>query len=260
MMGPLQVRLALRDRPMSDVLDLVFRFVAHHFGFYLRTMLVVLVPGYALSLFAADQAGWTFGWIVAVALAIFAQAPFTVLASKLVFEDAPTVRQACGAALAQLPRLLIARLGQAAMVALGTLTCGVGLVYVAPASLFLSEAVLLEGISLGDAATRARRIAASSGGDSLMAALLLALGWLAAVFLFGDFMGRKVLEELLEISPPPSFVSEGGSYLALAGFWLFVPFAATARFLLYLNMRTKAEGWDVQAKFLALTVRAREAA
>ncbi len=257
-MGPMQVRLSLRDRPMSDVLDLVFRFISHHIGFYLRTMVVVLVPGYALSLVVADRAGWALGWVFAVVLSVFAQAPFTILASKLVFEDAPTVRQACGAALGQLPRLIVARIGQAAMFALGTLACGLGLIYAVPATLFLSEAVLLEGISLGSATTRARRIAASSGGDSFLIALLLTIGWLASIFVLGDLMGRKVLEDLLEISPPPSVWSEGGSYLALAGFWLFVPFAATARFLLYLNMRTKAEGWDVQAKFLALTLRARE--
>ena len=60
----------------------------------------------------------------------------------------------------------------------------------------------------------------------------------------------------------------GGDYLAHAlaeiGDFLgaqprrvaFVPYAATVKFLLYLNVRTRAEGWDVQTRFAALARRA----
>ena len=37
-----------------------------------------------------------------------------------------------------------------------------------------------------------------------------------------------------------------------------VPFAATCRFLLYINARTRTEGWDVQTRFAAIAARARE--
>jgi hypothetical protein len=43
----------------------------------------------------------------------------------------------------------------------------------------------------------------------------------------------------------------------MLGFWIFVPFCACSRFFIYLNLRTKIEGWDIQARFLALTLRAR---
>ena len=76
-----------------------------------------------------------------------------------------------------------------------------------------------------------------------------------AVFL-GDTVARSLLEDILEIPAPPSIFQAKGSVLALASFWIFVPFAATCRFLLYINGRTRTEGWDVQTRFAAIAARA----
>ncbi|CAN5747553.1 hypothetical protein BH11MYX4_BH11MYX4_30880 [soil metagenome] len=34
-----------------------------------------------------------------------------------------------------------------------------------------------------------------------------------------------------------------------------IPYVATARFFIYLNVRTRVEGWDVQTRFAALAAR-----
>ena len=49
--------------------------------------------------------------------------------------------------------------------------------------------------------------------------------------------------------------SDGWSVLSLLGFWLFVPYVVTARFFVYLDVRTRSEGWDIQTRFLALAAR-----
>ena len=68
--------------------------------------------------------------------------------------------------------------------------------------------------------------------------------------------GRSLLEGLLQSAAPSSGLGSGGSLLAAIGFWVFVPYAATVKFLLYLNVRTRTEGWDVQTRFAALARRA----
>jgi hypothetical protein len=65
-----------------------------------------------------------------------------------------------------------------------------------------------------------------------------------------------VLEDLLEIKAPASLFVAGGSALGLLSFWAFVPFGATCRFLLYINVRTRTEGWDVQTRFAAIAAQA----
>jgi hypothetical protein len=102
------------------------------------------------------------------------------------------------------------------------------------------------------------RLTRAQMGEIIMALLLL---WAFAVLatFFGEVAGRAVITDLLEFEGPPSIWVEHGSVLALAGFWLFVPFGATCRFLLYLNGRTRSEGWDVQTRFAAIAARAETA-
>ena len=73
----------------------------------------------------------------------------------------------------------------------------------------------------------------------------------------GEAAARARLEGVLEITAPPR-VDRRGSALALAAYWLFVPYLATARFLLYIDVRTRAEGWDVQTRFAAIAARGEE--
>lgn len=256
----LQVRVVLRDRPLLDVVDLALRFVADHWSFYLRAMLIVIVPAYALTLWIGMTDSWGLAWAASIVLAAFAQAPFTILASKLVFEDGASVRAALGGSLRLLPRLAVARFTQAVAMILGGVMCMIGLFYSGPAVFFLPEVALLEGIGIGTALTRSQRLAFANAGDAMIMWLMLAFASLSSVFLLGDYISRLILENLFEVSAPESTFSAGGSYTALLGFWVAIPLIATIRFFFYLNRRTQIEGWDIQARFLALTLRAREAA
>ena len=76
--------------------------------------------------------------------------------------------------------------------------------------------------------------------------------------LLGDVAGRSVVSDVLEFRAPPSMFEAGGGWLPMLGFWIVVPFVATARFLLYLDFRTRSEGWDVQTRFAAIAARDEE--
>ena len=67
--------------------------------------------------------------------------------------------------------------------------------------------------------------------------------------------GRELLGSLFEVRPPPSIFREGVSTLALLGFWMVLPLRATTRFFVYLDIRTRTEGWDIQTRFAALAAR-----
>jgi hypothetical protein len=124
--------------------------------------------------------------------------------------------------------------------------------------LFVIEAAVLEGATVGGAITRSARLSNSQSGQTVIATLALVALHLGATFL-GDDVGRAILSDLFQFREPESLWTAGGSSLALIGFWLFLPYAATARFFVYLDLRTRSEGWDIQTRFAAIALRAREA-
>jgi hypothetical protein len=250
----MHARLALRERSILDVLDLSVRFVSAHKAIYLRTMAPVLVAAFLSSWAFARAAGWAWGWLGAVLLSLPSQAPFTALASRLVFDDRVRARDALTSSLRAMPRLAIARLIQIVALSAALAFFVLPSLWVGGATLFLGEVVLLEQSTVGRSFGRAQRIAATDVGSAIVGVALVLLVPLAAALLT-DITGRAVLEDLLEVRAPASLWGEGGSWLALLGFWAAVPFAATVRFLTYVNFRTRSEGWDIQTRFAALATR-----
>jgi hypothetical protein len=248
---PSRARVALRERPLVDLLDLAVRFCASNAWAYARVALVVIVPAYALSLAAASAAGWLVGWTVALAVAAVADAPFVALASRLVFADSVRAREVVRLSARALPGIALARIAQLGVLVACGLFAGLPWLWLGPHLFFVVEVLVLERPAVRGALVRATRIGRARFGEALSALVLLLLvraGFIA----FADLAGREVLAGVLEVRPPPSMFAVGGSWLALAGFWLSVPFVASARFLVYLDVRTRTEGWDIQTRFAAI--------
>lgn len=249
-----EARVAFRDRSVADVLDFSLRFLAVHAGIFGRVALFTLLPFGLISLLFGASYGWALSWALSIPLAVLVEAPFTILASRLVFEDDVRARDVLRASLSAAPLVLIARVIAVAMIGAG-LGCffvpGVGL---AALTLFVGEAMLLERASMMTAFGRAQRVASNAIGDVVLAILVIALVPVGAVLL-ADLGGRTLLGEVLQFRPPRAVWSEGGSALGTIGLFLQVPFLATARFFLYLNVRTRTEGWDIQTRFARLAMR-----
>jgi len=156
--------------------------------------------------------------------------------------------------LGALPGLAGARLAQLLALCASAFLLGLPWFYVGPALLFCTEVIVLERASLGAAIARSQRIASARFGVALGATVLLLALKVGGVIL-ADVAGRELLEGLLEIRPPPSMLHAGGSWLALLGWWATVPVLATARFFVYLDIRTRSEGWDIQIRFAAIAAR-----
>jgi len=75
----------------------------------------------------------------------------------------------------------------------------------------------------------------------------------AAGLLAGELVGNAVVSLVLQLgSPFGSLFTNGGTPYALAGFFATVPLVAAARFLFYIDLRTRKEGWDIQLRFMAI--------
>ncbi len=253
----IRARVALRHRPLSDVLDLALRFCIVHWKPYAKVSLVTVLPGVVVSYLVASSAGWVLGWIVAIAWSLVAQTPFTVLASRLVFEDRVRARETLKAALVDAPRTFVLRLLTITAMSLGALLFLIPAVWIAVIFCFSTEVLLLERSSVGQTLARAQRVAQSDIGESL-SMVVLGLAFSAGAVLLAELGGRTLIEDLLQFRAPPALLHEGGSVLGLIGLHAAVPYVATARFFTYLNIRTRTEGWDIQTRFAALAARADE--
>lgn len=253
----LHARVAFRDRSLSDVLDLALRFVVVHGRAYALVALVTVVPLLVIALCAGALIGWAASWTVCIPLALVAEVPFTILASRLVFEDQVSIRAVLTAALREAPRVVFVRGIAAVLVVLGMSALVVPGMWLATIFLFLGEVMLLERGSIGQSFGRAQRLASSAVSEVLLGMLVLALVPVGGVLL-ADIAGRTVLGELLQFRPPRPLWSAGGGVLPVLGLFAQVPYLATARFFLYLNVRTRAEGWDIQTRFAAIAARAND--
>lgn len=254
-MNVLTARVAFRDRSTIDVFDLTLRFLVVHGAAYARIAAIVALPSAVVTTVVGYAFGWTLGWVVAGILFLAAQVPFTLLASRLVFETNVTTKSVLASALAATPRILVMRAGWAFAMTAGTLLFVVPGLWAAGSLHFMSEVMLLERATVGAAFGRSQRVASASLGESLAGASLGLLVVVAAVVL-AELGGRALITDLLELRPPASAWTEGGSALAMFGLFAIVPYATTARFFTYLNVRTRVEGWDIQTRFAALVARA----
>jgi hypothetical protein len=250
-----RTRVVLRERALIDVLDLGLRFLIEHGAAYAKTAAIVLPPFFLVSEALGRTAGPIAAWTFAIFTMAFAAAPFTVLASRLVFEEDVTVIRAIGTAVRASGRLFVLRLATVGGATLGFLFFMAPAVWFLAVALFVSEVAVLEHAGVAAALTRSARIVRQGSGQAVMALLLLAILHLLVVFA-ADSGGRTVITALLESRAPAAIWDDGWSTLGLLGFWLFVPYLATARFLVYLDIRTRSEGWDIQTRFAALATRA----
>lgn len=171
-MNVLAARVAFRERPLVDVIDLSLRFVVVHARDYAKVALAVILPTFLASWGAASLGGWILGWTVAIALSSLATIPFTILASRLVFEDLPQTRDVLAAALRDLPGVVVVRTLSLLAFALGLVVLVVPAVWFGAVIFFVDEVKLLERADLTPAFARAQRLATSSFGTALMAYLL----------------------------------------------------------------------------------------
>ncbi|AUX43042.1 hypothetical protein SOCE26_044820 [Sorangium cellulosum] len=247
--------IVLRPRSASEVMDLACRFGVVHAKLYLRLGALVLLPGAALCLalrYALDWPWWA-TWLAAAALAAIAQGAFTILASRLLFSEALPARAALAAFARRLPSYVGALLVSRALLAASSLALLLPLPFAWAAVLFQDEASLLEQAGPIASVRRSAQLVRGHGG---LTALLLLLATQASCLVGAELFGQALVDGLLQLGEPfGSLYDEGGTPYAILGLFAASPLVATTRFLQYIDLRTRSDGWDVQVRFMAIAER-----
>ena len=251
-MNVLTTRVVLRERTLAEVFDLSFRFVVVRGGRkYLRLWLVSCAPLLALCIWMQRQhVDWALIWLTAFTGFVIAQIPFTLAASRLLLGDELPLGSLTRAWLPRIPGQLLMH---AVVLTLMAATSFVvfPLLFLAARFLYLPEISLLEGSGLIRAYERGTRITRHRLAHAFETCFLLITVW-AAFVLGAEGTGRAVQVDLLSFPAPADALATGGSWFALCGFFAAIPFIATARFLAYIDGRTRREAWDVQLRFTEL--------
>lgn len=254
--------VVLRPRTLAEILDLACRLVGSiALGLFLRLSAIVLLPCLAVCLALRHALGWPWPavWAAAAILGVAAQGVFTAAVGRLLFSEELTAGQALrvfGRRAGSYLLMLFLRW----LLLVAAATVAVLPIFVAwPVTLFAHEASLLEGAGPTDAIRRAGRFVSNRVG-SVFGVLLALLFTQAAFVIAAELLGQGLVDQVLQLGKPfGSLFDKGGSAYALAGFLLSIPYVATARFLHYIDARTRSDGWDIQLRFMAIAAREDEA-
>ncbi len=251
-------RIVLRPRSSSEILDLALRFMSETAGKrYLHIGLLTLLPAWGLCVYARFGLHWEWPavWLLALAFVTPLQGLYTIAVGKLMFAEEVRLREIFGQYLRRLPTYLATLVLTRLMIGVMSLLF---FVLIPPFWMwgrvnYVHEAVLLEQAGPVDAIGRASRMVVRNSMGAVGLVLLLLVSATGFVLIAELLINDGLFEFVLQVGKPfGSLLDEGGSAAALLGAFLAVPYWATARFLAYVDLRTRRDGWDVQLRFMAI--------
>jgi hypothetical protein len=252
-MNPDQCRVLLRERGPLEAFDLALRLIRVRWRPFVRVLIPSLLP---LFVFGFVLAWLLDGHPALLALPLVAAGPlqglFTATTGHVLFADDQdiTLREVVGTVTGRLGPALVAWATYGLAVAVSLLSCAVVLPVVQGALLFVTEAALLERVSPGRGLRRSLRL---SVADPLVAAAGV-VGWWVLTLWCGAVAeaGGLALESVLQVPALFGSAMDGKvtPYL-LGGLLAAQPLFAVYRMMLYVAVRTRSEGWDLQVRLRA---------
>ncbi len=251
-------RIVLRPRSMSEILDLSFRYVwGGERGLFLWLSALLLLPCLAITLAAHYLLDWDWWWTWSLALVLgsIVQGPFTIAAGRTMFERGARVRDVLRAFGGRFFPYLGALIASRVLLGLGWLGFFTVVlpVWVWSRLAHVHEACLLEQAGPIDAITRASRFAQAPASRALPFVVAICLAQPIFVLSAETLLNAGLMDFVLQVGTPFGTLWEnGGTPFALIGFFASIPYAAVARFLTYVDTRTRQDGWDIQVRFMAV--------
>jgi len=253
--------IVLRPRSVAEIMDLTCRLTfARSLALYLRLSSAVLLPPFlgllALHYFAGFDP-WLL-WLIAIPVVVWLEAPFTIAASRVMFGETPSVMTILRAFWGRLGAYTGAMFIKALYLGFSALFI-VGFFTTWPSGTLVPEAALLEGASATDAWARSKRLIAQRSSEAFVGLMALMLSPVTISLGF-ELFGQALVSDVLQLGKPFGELYEDGfTPFALAGLFMAAPFVATARFVHYIDTRTRADGWDIQVKFMAIIAKQQDA-
>ena len=240
------ITVVARPRNLGEVHDLAALLVRRHAGPLLVLGTVGLAPWVvldALLLSLVPRPGLA-AWLLAVlafAQAPLAVAPITCFLGQAMFSPRPRIRDAWGPALRALPAL--------ALVGLWRAVCALTLIGLPWSLGHLTEVLCLERQGFMATWQRARALTHVGHAREVLHLLTAAVTVVIAIWVVtgtvqafdgllrrGDLWHDGDFEEWLP----------GHAVLPTIGLWLGLAYLGVVRFVNYLDLRTRHEGWDVE--------------
>jgi len=256
--NPHLCRVVLRPRGPLEVFDLCLRFVRERAAPLAKlTAITVLPPWLVVSIVAwfLDGEPWT-ALLVVPAMPLI-QAPFTVLGGRMLFSDDVAIGVALRDTLGRLSHLAAAWAVSLLAVLVAILSCAVLLIPVQAGMLYLGEATLLERVGPRRALRRTTRLASSHAGMAFVGAVsrYALAGWCALV---AEASGQALFSTVLQVGTPFGSLFDGQvTPFLVGGLLLSAPLHALYRLLLYVDVRTRVEGWDLHVGLRAAAMGSR---
>lgn len=256
-----ETQIVIRERPFIDILDLSLRVSRAYAGPLCVALLAGIVPffvlnAWLLSVFIKtglemDISGWYGFWLVILVVweIPLATAPATLLLGQALFESEPSSgKVAAGRILGDLwrlwPQLFFYQVLVRPFLVLPIFTW----FWLFSSRAYLNEVILLErnpfrqsSLERPSTSRRARALHASYNGDTLgrwIVSVFLGV-LLYVVFLGSIWIVHGLLFDAWELNGLVIHYSQ-------LAFWLVVGFFAVVRFLSYLDLRIRREGWEVE--------------
>lgn len=250
-MNPNLCRVALRPRGPLEVFDLTLRLLRERSRPFAWLAVYTLVPAVALVLVVhwLSVGDWTLGAVAVLVMAPLIQAPFTILGGRLLFEEDASAWEALKTTVKVAGGLAAALFVQAFSLVL--ICGGIGLV-AQPVVLYLTETALLERVPLSRGVRRSSRLATGQLGIAVVG-VLAAWGLTAWGALLGELTGQALIGFVLQLGQPFGALEQGVAtpYLII-GALAIQPVIAVYRLMLYVDVRTRMEGWDLQVGLRAV--------
>lgn len=253
-MNPFACRIALRPRTPFESLDMALRVLRADAGPLARMALTTLLPAaVVLGAFVAAQPSrlvLRVGFAMVVLLAPLLQVPFTALVAQRLFDATVRPRDVrLGSARWRAYTLICVSTAMSALI--GVLTLASMWPVAHAVTLWVVEAAVLERLPLRRALSRSLALATQGFVTSIAGAFVSAilLGW---VVLVTELLAQGLVGFVLQLGQPFGAMTDGDvTPWMFLGVLLAQPCIALYRVILYVDLRTAVEGWDVQVAMMA---------
>ena len=251
-----ELQVEIRPRSHGQTVAIAARMLQHRPGPLLVAWIFYSLATIALAAVILLVLEWHpfWAWLLTPILAPVFSSPLVTTLGHLVFTPKVTFGLVAGETLRRLPAFVLLFLVNRLISVAGLCGLVVPGLYLWRASWFLGPIVLLEGSPLGASFRRGRRFAAGFQGHVAghafnSAVLLLYLGIAAASL--GHFLITKVFGLTFAAIANLTVLDSYPHLLGLGAFALCAPFVTLVWFFVYLDVRTRKEGWDLELAFRA---------
>jgi hypothetical protein len=251
-----ELQVEIRPRSHGQTVAIAARMLQHRPGPLLVAWLFYSLATVALAALFLLVLEWHpfWAWLLTPLLAPVFSSPLVTTIGHLVFTPKVSFGLVAGETLRRLPAFVLLFFVNRVISVVGLCALVVPGLYLWRASWFLGPIVLLEGSPLGASFRRGRRFAAGFQGHVIAhafnsAALLLYLGVAGASL--GHFLVTKVFGLSFSAVANLTVLDAYPHLLGLGAFALAAPFVTLVWFFVYLDVRTRKEGWDLELAFRA---------